>query len=224
MTWHVFGVDGACDGLVEQVVRVGEPVPHGWSPAWTYEEPADDDGALQSVHVYISPDDRRRIISPRRRADVSEAHEKAIKDHVDRLTEATRVSLDLRYRGLGGAVVPFEVVENILAPSAEQWAVLTVRDGMATYESLVNAGCIPKFGGGSNFSLWALAPADEVDEAWVEKMDREIAKVTAPYPCYLEARDCRVPASPAEPSRRSEQLPMFHFEDTAEGQNSEQVK
>lgn len=187
MTWHVFGVGGPCEGMVEQVIRVGGHVPPGWSSAWVYEEPADDDGALQSVEVFISLEDRERLLSRCRRPAGDAATNEALRDHIDLLSaEQHMVAIDALRARLRQHRLPREWVENAYGPTQEQWARLDVdSDGLVGVESLARTGCVTEFGLGDCFPREWIVEQREFEEAR-EGLESRIAAATAPYRRYLE--------------------------------------
>ncbi len=179
-TYVQFIVGGVhCEGVADRVLPLGAVVPPGWHPAGTYVEPADDDGALQSAEVYISPEDYQRIVSSRPKGPHADLHE-----HIAAVkAQVTREVIESRHRWLRDVCVPGWYVQNVVAPTPEQLAALVANaDGDFTAEDLVNAGCLPGLGSPADqFQEWAFCPADPFDEAWAEELEREKARATAPY-------------------------------------------
>lgn len=196
-TFVQFEVGGVrCEGMAEHTLPAGGVVPPGWRLACAYVGPADDDGALQSIDVLISPEDRARMVGEHRLADTPAARQEALCEHIIVVeAKVTREVIERRHRRLRSAYVPGWYVRNIVAPTPEQWATLeTNADGDFTAEDLVNVGCLPELGApAGQFQEWLFLQADVFDEARAEELDREKAKETAPYRRYLEQEPLAVP-------------------------------
>jgi hypothetical protein len=175
-----------CEGVAEHVRPLGADVPPGWRPAWTYVGPADDDGALQSVEVCISPEDYERIVEGCRRSDTQEARNEALRAQVEAAAAEAAQDVLLRRLGLKGNL-PRELVKNAMA-TPEQWAELEKKtEGDISIEELVRVGGLRELGvSPDQFQDWAFLRADTFDEAWAVELQQEKDKATAPYRAYLE--------------------------------------
>lgn len=187
--WVFFEVGGIrCDGEARCAVPAQGGTAHpGWRLACTYDG-SDDDGAPQAVDVLISQEDYERIVSGPRLLDANLAHEEALRHHIRVLTKEAE-ELVHRVSMAPPGVLAREWVENVLAPTPAQWALLAVDDaGMVTVESLARAGCFPPpMVVDRNFVEWRVLRSD----SGCEELDQEIAKATAPYKLYIESEPLR---------------------------------